>query len=204
MNKIKQILLTLWIFIWSFPLTIFGLLASVVLLICGVKPIKWGPAIRYEFGNNWGGIEFGGCFYATDKTSSYHIKCHELGHLLQQAYFGPIAPFVISLPSAARYWLREMNSVKNKYIYSIILTFIGCLLFSILVVCGFIFSITWLWIIGLMFILYIIILGIWLIFIETPKYKPGKPYVKYDDFWIEGDATRRGTAFMDKYYPNIK
>ena len=52
--------------------------------------------------------------------------------------------------------------------------------------------------------LYIIILGIWLIFIETPKYKPGKPYVEYDDFWVEGDATRRGIAFMGKYYPNIK
>jgi hypothetical protein len=204
MNREKQILLTLWIFIWSLPLTIFGLLTSVVLLICGIKPIKWGPATRYEFGSNWGGIEFGGCFYATDKNPSYQTKCHELGHLLQQAYFGPLSPFVISMPSAARYWLREMNSIKKKYIYSIILTLIGCLLFLIPVVCGFVFSITWLWIIGLMLILYIIVLGAWLIFIETPKYKPGKPYVKYDDFWVEGDATRRGTAFMDKYYPNIK
>ena len=204
MIKIKQILLTLWTFIWSLPLTIFSLLVSVVLLICGVKPIKWGPTIRYEFGNNWGGIEFGGCFYATNKNPSYHIKCHELVHLLQQAYFGPIAPFVISLPSAARYWLREMNSIKKKYIYSIILTLIGYLLFSIPIVCGFIFSITWLWIIGLILMLYIITLGIWLIFIETPKYKPVKPYVKYDDFLVEGDATRRGTVFMDKYYPNIK
>ena len=204
MNKTEQILLTIWIFIWSFPLTLFGLIASLVLIICGKKPKKWGPAIRHEFGNNWGGIEFGGCFFATDKTPDYSTMCHEVGHLLQQAYFGPISPFIISFPSASRYWLREMRTIKSKYIYSILLTIIGCILFSIPLIFGILFCINWLWIFSLILILYVLILGFWLIFIETPKYKPGNPYVYYDDFWIEGDATKRGTEFIQKYYPNIK
>ena len=204
MNKIKQVLLTLWIFVWSLPLTLFGLITSLVLIICGKKPIKWGPAVRYEFGKNWGGIEFGGCFFATDTNTSYHTKCHEVGHLLQQAYFGPISPFIISFPSASRYWLRKMDTIKKKYIYSIILTLIGVILFLIPFIFGIIFSVIWLSIISGLLILYIIIIGIWLIFLETPKYKTGKPYVKYDYFWVEGDATKRGTNFMKKYYPDIK
>ena len=136
-----------------------------------------------------------------------------------------ITPFSASRRAVAKYatttqernvgridtvWLNLVSLLFERVSYiiarntSIILTIIGCLLFSIPVVCGFVFSIIWLWIIGLILILYTITLGIWLIFIETPKYKPGKSYVKYDDFWVEGDATRRGTAFMDKYYPNIK
>lgn len=204
MKKYKQILLTIWIFIWSLPLTIFGLLASLVLIICGVKPIKWGPAIRYEFGYDWGGCEFGGCFFSTDKNTSYHTKCHETGHLLQQAYFGPITPFLISFPSAARYWLRVMNTIKKKYIYSVLLTMICAAIFTAIMISGIICGVLWLCILSGLLILYVLALGCWLIFIETPKYKPGKPYVYYDDFWAEGDATRRGTNFMKKYYPDIR
>ena len=32
---------------------------------------------------------------------------HESGHGIQNLLFGPLMPFVVSIPSAIRYWYRE-------------------------------------------------------------------------------------------------
>ena len=204
MNNIKKTLLTIWIFVWSLPLTIFSLVASIFLLMFGAKPVRFGPAVAYKIGESWGGFELGGCFFTIDSHMYYSTKCHEVGHLLQQAMFGPLSPFMFTFPSAARYWLRNMRTINGKYTYSILLTIIGMAVFATIFALGLKFNILWIWVAGLCLMIYMIILGIWLIFFETPKYKPGKKYPLYDDFWIEGDATRRGTAFMKKYYPDVK
>lgn len=39
---------------------------------------------------------------------------HELGHSIQNAIFGPFAIFIVSIPSAIRYWYRELKIRKKK------------------------------------------------------------------------------------------
>ena len=135
MNKFLFYLLS---FTWGLPMTLIGLIVALVLMITGHKPKKHGYSLHFEVGNNWGGLSLGVVFL-TDKTPSEHTKNHEVGHSIQNCYWGLLFPFVIAIPSAIRYWYRELKySRKGKF-----------------------------------------------------------PPTKYDDFWVEGDATKRGTKFIE-------
>lgn len=113
MNKFLFYLLS---FTWGIPMTLIGLIVSLVLIIMGYKPKKYGYCWHFAVGNNWGGLELG-IVFLTDKTSNVYIKDHEHGHALQNCYFGPLFPFVIAIPSAIRYWYREylVRSGKKKW-----------------------------------------------------------------------------------------
>lgn len=135
MNKFLFYLLS---FTWGLPITLIGLITAFALIIIGIKPQKYGYCLHFQTGNNWGGISLG-IVFITDKTPSNHTKNHEHGHSIQNCYLGFLFPFIIMIPSAIRYWYREL-----KY------------------------------------------------------HKRGKtPPTKYDDFWVEADATKRGTKFIE-------
>lgn len=136
MSKLKFYLLS---FTWGLPMTFIGLIVALALMIIGKKPEKYGYCLHFKVGNNWGGASLG-IIFITDTTPCEHTKMHEHGHSLQNCYFGFLMPFVVCIPSAIRYWYREL-----KY------------------------------------------------------YRKGKtPQTKYDDFWIEGNATKRGEEFIKK------
>jgi hypothetical protein len=103
-------------FTWGLPMTLIGCIVAAVLLVLGYKPKKWGYCYYFEVGENWGGLELG-VFFLVDKASSKHTKSHEHGHGFQNCWFGPLMPFVVSIPSAIRYWYREylVRSGKKKY-----------------------------------------------------------------------------------------
>lgn len=58
-----------------------------------------------------------GPFFVTDSTPTLHTKQHESGHGIQNIMFGPLMPFIVSIPSCIRYWYREylVRSGKKKY-----------------------------------------------------------------------------------------
>lgn len=95
-------------FTWGLPMTIIGLIVGLVLVIAGYKPKKYGYCLHFEIGNNWGGLELG-IVFLTDTTPSEHIKMHEHGHGIQNCYWGFLMPFVVCIPSAIRYWYRELK-----------------------------------------------------------------------------------------------
>ena len=100
-------------FTWGLPLTLAGLLVTLFLLITGHKPKKWGYCWYFDIGKSyWGGLELGPCFLK-DKSDSTHIKNHEFGHGLQNCVFGPAMIFVVVIPSACRYWYRELKYYRN-------------------------------------------------------------------------------------------
>lgn len=106
-------------FTWGLPLTLIGCVVSVILLIAGYKPHKWGYCYYFEVGENWGGLEFGSIFL-TNKNPSEHIRSHELGHGIQNCYFGPLMIFIVCIPSVVRYWYRTIKNhcgvpCKTKY-----------------------------------------------------------------------------------------
>ena len=89
-------------------MTLAGAIVALILLMCGKKPKKWKRCIYFECGSGWGGFNLG-MFFLTAKNSSTHIKDHEHGHAVQNCILGPFMPFIITIPSALRYWYIEMR-----------------------------------------------------------------------------------------------
>lgn len=93
---------------WGCVMSIIGLVAALALLVTGHKPILFGNTFYFKVGKSWGGLNLGPVFI-TDSMPSLHTLCHEHGHGLQNLWWGPLFPFVIGIPSAIRYWYREIK-----------------------------------------------------------------------------------------------
>lgn len=106
MKKLKIILFWFASFTWGLPMTLIGSLISLCLLIAGYKPQKYHGFIFFEVGIGWGGFNCG-CFFFANKHVYESTKKHECGHGIQNIILGWFMPFVISIPSAIRYWYRE-------------------------------------------------------------------------------------------------
>lgn len=98
---------------WGLPLTLAGLLVAFVLIITGHKPKHWGGCIYFNVGKWWGGLELG-LVFLTDSYDSYHTKCHEYGHSLQNMIWGPFFIFFIAIPSSIRYWVFTFREKLGK------------------------------------------------------------------------------------------
>ena len=98
---------------WGLPLTLIGGVVMIVLIIAGKKPKKWGYCYYIEVGEYWGGFNLG-MFFIINKNPSYLTKCHEFGHGIQNCYFGWLTPFLVTIPSAIRYWYRRIRA-KNGH-----------------------------------------------------------------------------------------
>lgn len=191
MNKFLFYLLS---FTWGLPMTLIGLIVALILLITGHNPKKYGYCLHFEIGEDWGGLELG-IVLLTDKTPTSHTKNHEHGHAFQNCYFGPLMPLIVSLPSAYRYWLRECG-YKNMNVFAWVVFGVAALIVSALIVISYLCNIYWLFILAMIILAYFTIITVWAVGFEIPQYGKGK-YIDYDDFWVEGDATKRGTEFIE-------
>lgn len=102
---------------WGLPMTLFGAIIAFGLLVTGHKPKRFHQNIYFTFGKGGWGFEAGGFFFLSKDAGSLAIKQHESGHGLQNIVFGVFMPFIVSIPSAIRYWYREylVKSGKKKY-----------------------------------------------------------------------------------------
>lgn len=98
---------------WGIIMTAIGAIVTLILIILGYKPKKHMYCIYTELPGDWGGLELG-LFFITSRNPSLHIKNHEHGHAIQNAIFGPIFPFLIGIPSAIRYWYRELKYYRKN------------------------------------------------------------------------------------------
>ena len=179
---------------WGIIPSFFGGLVMLVLAPFG--KVKFDRGRFYAVvGKNWGGLELG-CFYVICKDCELDRRmiAHEgFGHSIQNCILGPLFPFVVAAPSAARYWVIYHSKYENKKkfvvaLYALLITY------SIIIVA--LFSSLWWLALGLF--VYATILFIWLWFVEVPQYKE-KPYPKYDDIWFEGTATGWGLQILNWY-----
>ena len=108
----KKILYWIVSLTWGGLMTFIGFIIALVLLATGHKPYKFGYTFYFKVGKSWGGLELGGLFI-TDSNPSLHTLCHEHGHGLQNLWWGPLFPFVIGIPSAIRYWYREIKYYRK-------------------------------------------------------------------------------------------
>lgn len=101
-------------FTWGLPMTLFGCITALVLRIAGHKPERCGWARCFRVGSDhWGGFE-AGIFFVRDTSNSEYLSAHEYGHAIQNCIFGPLMPFIVSIPSAARYWYRIAKYKRGK------------------------------------------------------------------------------------------
>lgn len=181
---------------WGGAMTLIGAIVALILIITGHKPKTLGPAVYFETGYDWGGLELGG-FFICCKNCSEQTKYHELGHGIQNIVWGPLFPFVIWMPSALRYWLRTMPTRMKMSIFNLFY-FLGSLLFttSLAVITGACCHLHWTTITIELFRAYFLVLSIWLSVKEIPKYNHG--FTDYDEIWFEGQATRWGTKMFER------
>lgn len=68
----------------------------------------------FEIGKKWGGLEFG-WFFICSKNSTEELKCHELGHGIQNAAIGGFTMVALCIASAVRYWYRIIFKINTPY-----------------------------------------------------------------------------------------
>ena len=104
---------------WGVIMTILGLIITLILAIVKIfipkkiifKQFYWIYSITVgpEW---WGGCEMGLMFLRDHNSSVNYINPHEFGHTFQNCLLGPLFPFMVAIPSAIRYWLREIFPKK--------------------------------------------------------------------------------------------
>lgn len=107
---------------WGIIMTLIGwIVLGFVRLFLRKKVVdhgRFGPCHYAMLFNNWGGLELGTNFLLADnmgKAWTLHTKQHETGHTFQNALLGPLAIFLIFIPSAIRYWLTTFGKINSPY-----------------------------------------------------------------------------------------
>ena len=176
-------------------MTLIGVVVALFCLVIGKTPEHFHHYITFRIGKNWGGFE-AGPFFFTDETPSLYTNQHEAGHGIQNIVLGPLMPFVVSIPSAIRYWFREQKTKKGKYTFCIILMVILAAIGLAFLIPGSVFIEVWAIVIGALIVAYTICLTCWLFIKELPQYDDDAN-VSYYSIWFEGQASRLG----QKYFP---
>lgn len=112
MNNLKIFAFYFLSFTWGVIMSLIGAIAALVLLAMGYRPKIFHHLVYFEVGNGWGGVNLG-CFFIVQKGSPISRFQHESGHGLQNIMLGVFMPFVISIPSAIRYWYRKYKISKG-------------------------------------------------------------------------------------------
>ena len=104
---------------WGIIMTILGLIITLILGIVKIFIPKKVIFKRYYWIYSitvgpewWGGCEMGLMFLRDHNSSVNYINPHEFGHTFQNCLLGPLFPFMVAIPSAIRYWLREIFPKK--------------------------------------------------------------------------------------------
>ncbi len=100
-------------FTWGLPLTLIGILVAAIISACGYVPNgKYGYCWVFQVGRNWGGLNLGPVII-TSAPHDNNLMKHEHGHAIQNCWFGPLFLIVVALPSAIRYWYRELKYIRK-------------------------------------------------------------------------------------------
>lgn len=99
----------------GFVLSFIGDIVYLILCLLGYQQKMFYDICPYfEIGKGWGGLSLG-WFFICCKDSSESLKCHEVGHTLQNANIGGWKMLALSLGSVARYWYREIFGAITPY-----------------------------------------------------------------------------------------
>ena len=187
---------------WGGLMTWTGAFIALVMLLSRHAPQKLGPNVYFEVGLGWGGMEYGAFFFVS-KDASEETRLHEAGHGIQNLVLGPLMPFLVCVPSALRYWMRNCKTLAGKRAFSgavcLILALLGAAGLTAAAMLGLSGGVWALFGGGLFLVLYAAALCVWMQAFEIPKYRYGA-YVPYDGIWFEASATRLGEQYYKILY----
>lgn len=112
MKALKITLFWLLSLTWGCAMTLCGAIVALALMITGHRPRRFHCLVYFEVGRGWGGFELG-AFFVVSKDAPLSTKRHESGHAIQNIMLGVFMPFVVSIPSAVRYWYRRYKEHKG-------------------------------------------------------------------------------------------
>ena len=105
---------------WGIIMTAIGLIITLILGLVKIFIPKKIIFERYYWIYSitvgpkwWGGCEMGLMFLRDHNSSVNYINPHEFGHTFQNCLLGPLFLFMVAIPSAIRYWLREIFPKKE-------------------------------------------------------------------------------------------
>lgn len=115
MKTIRTIIFWVLSCTWGIILTTFGAIVALGCLLTGHKPHIFASRYVYFIFENATGWGFeGGPFFFLSRDAHYtSLMQHEAGHGLQNVVFGPLAPFLINIPSMIRFHYRNWVSKKH-------------------------------------------------------------------------------------------
>lgn len=97
-------------FTWGLPMNVIGFICAAALsLYKHPRMEKWHLVFELpvDFGLNLGLIVI------VPKEPARHIINHEIGHAIQNIYFGPFTIAVVAIPSVVRYWMRRWQRSRG-------------------------------------------------------------------------------------------
>ena len=101
--------------LWAFPTFVYGWVVALVMLISGHRPKSYGYSLYFE--TRWlkhCGFAAGPFFVLATDSVNQSMKQHEYGHTLQTLCWGPLALFVITIPSIIRYHYRRFVQARMQ------------------------------------------------------------------------------------------
>jgi hypothetical protein len=114
-NKKEVVLFYILSLTWGIIFTLVGLFVFLYITMFRkdeyiVKSVA-GRIALISKGSQFGGISLG-IVYINASHNSERTHLHELGHTVQNMYFGPLFLFLVAIPSAIRYWFRRLKIKK--------------------------------------------------------------------------------------------
>lgn len=198
MKVLKVIGFWLASYTWGIIMTLIGTVVSLALLVTGHKPKTFGYAVYFEVGEGWGGVELGP-FFLCSKGCGLHTKQHEFGHGIQNIILGPLFPFLVAMPSALRYHIRNGKNADSRiFLLTGILGTALVVMALATVIPAIVFTITWPLIIMALFLAYDLSLFFWQLGEIKAYVKAGNEDEDYDAAWFEGQASAIGLKLYQK------
>ena len=99
-------------FTWGLPLTLAGFACMLISLLLGGSVSLSGGYVAVRIGGGWGGFSLG-IFVFLCRDADDSVLYHEKGHGIQNCIYGPFMIFLVSLPSAVRYWYRRLHRGRS-------------------------------------------------------------------------------------------
>lgn len=96
-------------FTWGLLLNGVGAVYALLFLLTLHKPKRYLRCVAFESRFISGGFNVG-IFIFTCKRPTASLLSHEHGHALQNCFYGPFMPFLVSAPSFIRYHYRSVKT----------------------------------------------------------------------------------------------
>lgn len=94
-------------FTWGLPMNVVGFICAAALSLYKrprMEKWHWVFELPIDFGLNLGLVVI------VPKQPARRIINHEIGHAIQNIYFGPFTIAIVAIPSVIRYWVRRWQS----------------------------------------------------------------------------------------------